>query len=78
MKTQLLNASGIITITIALVTGIGAELTNLSQVLGPHAVIWVLIVTNVLSATLPSVLSILKTQDDSFKAGPNTYTSKQP
>lgn len=60
MKTQLLNAAGLITITTALVTGVGAEMTNLSQVLGPHAVIWVLIITNVLSATLPSVLSVLK------------------
>ncbi len=60
MKIQLLNATQIIMITIALVTGVGAELTNLSQVLGPHAVIWVLIITNILSSTLPSVLSVLK------------------
>ncbi len=60
MKTPLLNAAQITTIVAALVTGIGAELTNLGQVLGPHAVIWVLIVTNVLSATLPSVLAAFK------------------
>jgi hypothetical protein len=58
MKTQLLNTTQIVTITIALVAGIGSELTNLKQVLSPQAVVWILIVTNVLSATLPSVLSV--------------------
>lgn len=60
MKTQLLNATQIIMVVTALVTGVGAELTNLGQVLSPHTIIWVLIVTNVLSATLPSVLLVLK------------------
>lgn len=48
-----------ITIVAAVCAGVGAELTNLGQVLSPHAIVWVLIVTNIVSSVLPSVVSAL-------------------